>query len=49
MAESREGAERIRRLEEMIAHRYGAAPQITYFETPVIVDNSATAAAGRAA
>jgi hypothetical protein len=24
----------------MIAERYGAAPDITYFETPVIVDNS---------
>ena len=34
---------------KMIADRYGAAPQITYFETPVIVDNSATAVAGRAA
>lgn len=24
----------------MITQRYGAAPQISYFETPVVVDNS---------
>jgi hypothetical protein len=23
----------------MIAERYGAAPEITYYDTPVIVDN----------
>jgi hypothetical protein len=24
----------------MIAERYGAAPEISYFETPVVVDNA---------
>ena len=27
----------------MIAQRYGAEPEITYFESPVIVDNDAQA------
>jgi len=34
---------------KMIADRSGTAPQSTYFETPVIVDNSEPAAADRAA
>ena len=40
--ESREAAERVYNAEwrKMIADRYGAAPEISFFETPVIVDNS---------
>ena len=40
--ESREAAERVYNAEwrKMIADRYGAAPEISYFETPVIVDNA---------
>jgi hypothetical protein len=40
--ESREAAERVYNAEwrKMIADRYGSAPEISYFETPVIVDNS---------
>ena len=40
--ESREAAERMYTAEwkKMIADRYGTPPQITYFEAPVIVDNS---------
>ena len=40
--ESREAAERVYNTEwrEMIADRYGTAPEISFFETPVIVDNS---------
>jgi hypothetical protein len=40
--ESREAAERQYSQEwrDMIAERYGAPPEITYYETPVIVDNS---------
>jgi len=40
--ESREAAERVYNAEwrKMIADRYGAAPEINYFETPVIVDNA---------
>jgi hypothetical protein len=40
--ESREAAERVYTAEwrKMIADRYGAAPEISFFETPVIVDNS---------
>jgi hypothetical protein len=40
--ESREAAERLYDAEwrEMITERYGAAPDISFFETPVIVDNS---------
>jgi hypothetical protein len=39
--ESREAAERVYNAEwrKMITDRYGAAPEISYFETPVIVDN----------
>ena len=39
--ESREAAERTYTAEwkQMIASRYGAAPEIRYFESPVIVDN----------
>jgi hypothetical protein len=46
--ESRAAAERVYSPEwkQMIADRYGAAPEISYFESPVIVDN---AARGRAA
>jgi hypothetical protein len=40
--ESREDAERVYSAEwrQMIAERYGAAPEISFFETPVIVDNT---------
>jgi hypothetical protein len=40
--ESREAAERVYNAEwrKMIADRYGSAPEISFFETPVIVDNS---------
>jgi hypothetical protein len=40
--ESREAAERVYTAEwrSMIAARYGAAPEISFFETPVIVDNT---------
>jgi hypothetical protein len=40
--ESREAAERVYNAEwrKMIADRYGAAPEISFYETPVIVDNS---------
>jgi hypothetical protein len=39
--ESREAAERVYNAEwrKMITERYGSAPEISYFETPVIVDN----------
>jgi hypothetical protein len=49
--ESREAAERMYSPEwkKMIADRYGAAPQISYFDTPVIVDNARPTAADRAA
>jgi len=40
--ESREAAERVYNAEwrKMIAERYGSTPEISFFETPVIVDNS---------
>jgi hypothetical protein len=40
--ESREAAEHVYNAEwrKMIADRYGAAPEISFYETPVIVDNS---------
>jgi hypothetical protein len=40
--ESREAADRLYTSEwrKMIADRYGAAPEISYFETPVVVDNT---------
>jgi hypothetical protein len=40
--ESREAAERVYNGEwrQMITERYGSAPEISYFETPVIVDNA---------
>ena len=40
--ESREAAERVYNAEwrKMITDRYGGAPEISFFETPVIVDNS---------
>jgi hypothetical protein len=40
--ESREAAERVYNAEwrQMITERYGAAPEISFFETPVIVDNT---------
>ena len=49
--DSREAAERMYTPEwnKMIADRYGSPPQISYFETPVIVDNSKADAASRAA
>ena len=40
--ESREAAERVYNAEwrKMITDRYGSASEISYFETPVIVDNA---------
>ena len=40
--ESREAAEKVYNDEwkKMITERYGAAPEINYFESPVIVDNA---------
>ena len=40
--ESREDAERVYNAEwrKMITERYGSAPEISFFETPVIVDNA---------
>jgi hypothetical protein len=40
--ESREAAERVYNAEwrKMITERYGSAPEISFFETPVIVDNT---------
>ena len=40
--ESREAAERVYNAEwrQMITERYGAPPEISFFETPVIVDNT---------
>lgn len=45
--ESREAADRVYSADwkKMIADRYGAPPEISYFESPVIVDN---AGAGKA-
>ncbi len=44
--ESREAAEAIYSdaWRQRIAERFGAAPQIEYFDTPVIVDNTGTGA-----
>ena len=49
--ESRAAAERVydEAWRKMIAERYGAEPSVTYFETPVIVDNAADSAATAAA
>jgi hypothetical protein len=49
--ESRDAAEAMysNAWKQMIAERYGTEPQITYFETPVIVDNSRLEDASRAA
>ncbi len=40
--ESREAAERVYNAEwrKMISERYGSPPEISFFETPVIVDNA---------
>ena len=40
--ESREAADRVFNAEwrKMIAERYGVPPEISYFETPVVVDNT---------
>lgn len=40
--ESREAAEKVYNTDwqKMIAERYGAPPEINYFESPVIVDNA---------
>jgi hypothetical protein len=40
--ESREAAERVYDAEwrQMITERYGAPPEISFFETPVVVDNA---------
>ena len=45
--QSREAADAVYTPEwrDMIKERYGAAPQISFFDTPVIVDNAALAAA----
>ncbi|WP_262300085.1 monooxygenase [Microvirga sesbaniae] len=44
--ESREAAEMMysEAWRQQIANRFGAAPQIEYFETPVIIDNTGTGA-----
>ena len=49
--ESREAAERLYSdaWKTMIAQRYGSRPEIQFFETPVIVDNTEKAAATAAA
>src|SRR3954471_541852 len=49
--ETRQAAERMYTAEwkKMIAECYGSPPQITFFETPVIVDNTGAAESGRAA
>ena len=39
----------IRGFEERVSKLYGNAPQVTYFDTPVIVDNSAGGAITKAA
>ena len=48
--ESREAAERMYSdaWRKMIAERYGTAPEVTYYETPVIVDNVARPASAAA-
>jgi hypothetical protein len=40
--ESREAADRVYTKEwrQTLAQRYGAEPEITYFDTPVVVDNA---------
>ena len=40
--ESREAAERVYTTEwkQTLAQRYGAEPEITFFDTPVVVDNA---------
>jgi hypothetical protein len=45
--ESREAADRVYNADwrKMIADRYGAPPEISYFESPVIVDNDKPAVA----
>ena len=49
--ESREAADRMYSEDwrKMIAERYGVAPDVTYYETPVIVDNAARPASAAAA
>jgi hypothetical protein len=49
--ESREAAEKMYSdaWKRMIADRYGTAPEITYFATPVIVDNSPRQSSAKAA
>jgi len=48
--ESRAAAERMYSdaWKKMITERYGAAPEITYYETPVIVDNASHRASAAA-
>ena len=45
--ESREAADKVYNADwkKMIAERYGAAPEINYFESPVIVDNATSSKA----
>ena len=49
--ESRAAAERVydEAWRKMIVERYGAEPSVTYFDTPVIVDNAGGATATAAA
>ena len=49
--ESRAQAEKVYNAEwrERVSELYGNAPQVTYFDTPVIVDNSAGGAITKAA
>src|SRR5690242_11779585 len=49
--ESRDAAERMysETWKKMMRERYGNTPQITYYESPVIVDNSARGASAEAA
>ena len=49
--ESREAAEAVYTAEwrEMIAARYGSEPMVTYFETPLVVDNVSGDVIGEAA
>ena len=49
--ESREAADRMysESWRKMIADRYGAPPEVTYYETPIIVDNAARPASAAAA
>ena len=49
--ESREAAEAVYTAEwrRMVAERYGSDPTVTYFETPIVVDNATGDVIGEAA